>query len=258
VGGFADLFRNLLHVCFGWRGPGRSPRPPRPPPGDDLRPNHQHQFSTKGCSTPGAWNVQIRPTWKPRSTCSRLGRKTGSGPTPVATCGQEQTARCVAPPAPPSAASTQVAPCPRFAKGSGQVIANPCGAFAAAEGVLSRLRQETADHYSQPASDSPAAPCGSAMKQRWPARGAHLRISVYLSACKAHDKHAPRRHATSTPTWQGETIFQPSSATDRTVTPVDAAEPNGDRAASQRWAPVSRLSGKSGAALGKSVARAIT
>jgi molecular chaperone DnaJ len=125
MGGFADLFETFFSGFGGAAaggGAGAGPRRRGPRQGDDLRLDLSISFNEAVFGQEK--EVQIRHL-ETCTTCQGSGAKSGSGPTTCGTCaGQGQVRRATRT---PFGSFTQVAPCPTC-EGSGQVIADPCGA----------------------------------------------------------------------------------------------------------------------------------
>jgi molecular chaperone DnaJ len=123
MGGFADLFETFFSgFGGGMGGAAAGPRRRGPRQGDDLRLdlNISFQEAIFGLEK----EVQVRHL-ETCGTCQGSGAKPGSGPVSCSTCGGAGQVRRAT--RTPFGSFTQVAPCPSC-EGSGQVIADPCGA----------------------------------------------------------------------------------------------------------------------------------
>ena len=122
MGGFADLFETFFQGFGGPGAGGGRSRRRGPQQGEDLRYDltvdfHQAVFGQER-------EIKI-PHLETCMTCSGSGAKQGSGPTTCATCGGAGQVRRAT--RTPFGSFTQVAECPSCS-GTGQVIADPCGA----------------------------------------------------------------------------------------------------------------------------------
>ena len=123
MGGFADLFETFFSGFGGGMGGAASgPRRRGPRQGDDLRLDLNISFQEAIFGQEK--EVQIRHL-ETCGTCQGSGAKPGSGPVSCSTCGGVGQVRRAT--RTPFGSFTQVAPCPSC-EGSGQVIADPCGA----------------------------------------------------------------------------------------------------------------------------------
>ena len=123
VGGFADLFETFFSGFGGAQaaGAGRSRRR-GPQQGDDLR--YDLTISFEQAVFGEEQEIKI-PHLETCETCGGSGAKPGSGPTTCGTCGGAGQVRRAT--RTPFGSFTQVAECPTC-NGTGQVIADPCGA----------------------------------------------------------------------------------------------------------------------------------
>ena len=123
VGGFADLFETFFSGFGGAQaaGAGRSRRR-GPQQGDDLR--YDLTISFEQAVFGEEQEIKI-PHLETCETCGGSGAKPGSGPTTCGTCGGAGQVRRAT--RTPLGSFTQVAECPTC-NGTGQVIADPCGA----------------------------------------------------------------------------------------------------------------------------------
>ncbi len=122
MGGFADLFETFFSGFGGAAGAAGGARRRGPRQGDDLRLDLTISFSEAIFGQEK--EVQVRHL-ETCSTCSGSGSKAGSGPTTCGTCGGAGQVRRAT--RTPFGSFTQVAACPTC-EGTGQVIADPCGA----------------------------------------------------------------------------------------------------------------------------------
>ncbi|WP_411869994.1 molecular chaperone DnaJ [Vulcanococcus limneticus] len=122
MGGFADLFETFFSGFGGAAGAGGGARRRGPRQGDDLRLDLTISFSEAIFGQEK--EVQVRHL-ETCNTCSGSGSKAGSGPTTCGTCGGAGQVRRAT--RTPFGSFTQVAACPSC-EGTGQVIADPCGA----------------------------------------------------------------------------------------------------------------------------------
>jgi molecular chaperone DnaJ len=123
MGGFADLFETFFSgFGGGMGGAAAGPRRRGPRQGDDLRLDLNISFQEAIFGQEK--EVQIRHL-ETCGTCQGSGAKPGSGPVSCSTCGGVGQVRRAT--RTPFGSFTQVAPCPSC-EGSGQVIADPCGA----------------------------------------------------------------------------------------------------------------------------------
>jgi molecular chaperone DnaJ len=124
MGGFADLFETFFSGFGGGMGgpAAGGPRRRGPRQGDDLRLDLNISFQEAIFGQEK--EVQIRHL-ETCGTCQGSGAKAGSGPVSCSTCGGVGQVRRAT--RTPFGSFTQVAPCPSC-EGSGQVIADPCGA----------------------------------------------------------------------------------------------------------------------------------
>jgi molecular chaperone DnaJ len=122
MGGFSDLFETFFQ---GFGGPGASGGRPRrrgPQQGDDLRYDLTIDFEQAVFGQ--EQEIKI-PHLETCDTCGGSGAKPGSSPTTCGTCGGAGQVRRAT--RTPFGSFTQVAECPNC-EGTGQVIADPCGA----------------------------------------------------------------------------------------------------------------------------------
>jgi molecular chaperone DnaJ len=122
MGGFADLFETFFSGFGGGGGGPAGQRRRGPRQGDDLRLDLTISFQEAVFGVEK--EVQIRHL-ETCSTCQGSGAKAGSGPTTCGTCGGAGQVRRAT--RTPFGSFTQLAVCPAC-EGSGQVIADPCGA----------------------------------------------------------------------------------------------------------------------------------
>ena len=122
MGGFSDLFETFFQ---GFGGPGASGGRQRrrgPQQGDDLRYDRTSDFEQAVCGHEPEIKI---PHLETCDTCGGSGAKPGSSPTTWGTCGGAGQVRRAT--RTPFGSFTQVAECPNCG-GTGQVIADPCGA----------------------------------------------------------------------------------------------------------------------------------
>ena len=122
MGGFADLFETFFSGFGGAAGGGGRPRRRGPQQGDDLR--YDLTISFEQAVFGEEQEIKI-PHLETCDTCGGSGAKPGSGPTTCGTCGGAGQVRRAT--RTPFGSFTQVAECPNC-NGTGQVIADPCGA----------------------------------------------------------------------------------------------------------------------------------
>ena len=123
VGGFADLFETFFSGFGGAQAAGGSRSRRRgPQQGDDLR--YDLTISFEQAVFGEEQEIKI-PHLETCETCGGSGAKPGSGPTTCGTCGGAGQVRRAT--RTPFGSFTQVAECPTC-NGTGQVIADPCGA----------------------------------------------------------------------------------------------------------------------------------
>ncbi|MFN6339036.1 MAG: molecular chaperone DnaJ [Cyanobacteriota bacterium] len=122
MGGFADLFETFFSGFGGGGGMGGGARRRGPRKGDDLGLELTISFSE------AVFGAEKEVQFRHQETCGSCqgsGAKPGSGPTTCSTCGGAGQVRRAT--RTPFGSFTQVAPCPTC-DGSGQMIADPCGA----------------------------------------------------------------------------------------------------------------------------------
>ena len=125
MGGFADLFETFFSGFGGAGGSGGGrPRRRGPQQGDDLRYDLKIDFEQAVFGQEREIKI---PHLETCDTCNGTGAKVGSGPTTCSTCGGVGQVRRAT--RTPFGSFTQVAECPSC-EGTGQVIADPCGACA--------------------------------------------------------------------------------------------------------------------------------
>ena len=122
MGGFADLFETFFQGFGGPGAGGGRPRRRGPQQGDDLRYDLTVDFQQAVFGQEREIKI---PHLETCTTCSGSGAKQGSGPTTCSTCGGAGQVRRAT--RTPFGSFTQVAECPNCS-GTGQVIADPCGA----------------------------------------------------------------------------------------------------------------------------------
>ena len=122
MGGFADLFETFFQGFGGPGAGGGRPRQRGPQQGDDLRYDLTVDFQQAVFGQEREIKI---PHLETCMTCSGSGAKQGSGPTTCGTCGGAGQVRRAT--RTPFGSFTQVAECPNCS-GTGQVIADPCGA----------------------------------------------------------------------------------------------------------------------------------
>ena len=122
MGGFADIFETFFSGFGGAAGGGRQQRRRGPQQGDDLRYDLTIDFQQAVFGQEREIKI---PHLETCMTCSGSGAKQGSGPTTCSTCGGAGQVRRAT--RTPFGSFTQVAECPNCS-GTGQVIADPCGA----------------------------------------------------------------------------------------------------------------------------------
>ena len=122
MGGFADLFETFFQGFGGPGAGGGRSRRRGPQQGDDLRYDLTVDFQQAVFGQEREIKI---PHLETCMTCSGSGAKQGSGPTTCSTCGGAGQVRRAT--RTPFGSFTQVAECPNCS-GTGQVIADPCGA----------------------------------------------------------------------------------------------------------------------------------